>query len=104
LRHCEAKVNAGELSPRTHRDYVVTTDRIVRVFGRAKTVEGLRPADFARLRADIASTRGPVGVSNEITRARVVFNFAVKNELIEARVRFGLIAGGIAAKNGNKTV
>jgi len=90
LRHCRAKMEAGDLSPRTYRDYVSTTDRIVRVLGKGGTVEGLGPADFARLRADIASTRGPVSLSNEITRARVVFHFAFKNLLIAAPVQYGM--------------
>ncbi len=88
-RRCQAKVEAGEMVERTLRDYTATTDLIVRVFGKRQSVEGLRPNDFARLRSDIAKRRGPVSLSNEITRIRVVFNYAKKNLLIESDVKYG---------------
>ena len=90
LRHCKSKVQSGEMVPRTLLDYTSTTDRIVRVLGKGKIVERLQPADFAKLRADIANGRSPVSVAGEITRARVAFNYGRKNLLIEHEVRYGM--------------
>ena len=89
LRHCREKVKFGELSERSLVDYVSTMDRIVRVLRKNTVVEALRPEDFAKLKADISATRGPVSVNNEITRVRAVFNYAKKNLLIKAEVKYG---------------
>ena len=90
LRHCRAKADAGEMAERTYKDYEVTTDRIVAIFGKRQTVEGLRPDDFAKLRAEIVKGRAPVSVGNCITRTRVVFNFALKNGLVQTPVQYGV--------------
>ena len=89
LRHCKSKVQSGEMVERTYADYEATTDRLVRVFGKRQSVEGLRPKDFSKLRADIADGRSPVSVVNMITRTRTVFSFAKKNLLIENDAKFG---------------
>ena len=90
LTHCDRKRAAGEMVGRTRGDYGRTCDRIVRVLGKGASVDGLRPGDFARLRDDMAGGNGPVTLSGEITRARVVFNFAYKNLLIDRPAQYGL--------------
>ena len=84
-----AKLQTGELSPRSFADCKMTTDRIVRVFGKKRLVEDLAADDFAELRRDIAKTRNPESVGNEIGRIRGVFKFGLDNHLIEKAIRYG---------------
>lgn len=69
-------VAAGELSPRSLSDYHNTCDRIVAVFGARRPVTGLGPADFAKLRADLASTSGLVRLGNQMTQVKMVMRAA----------------------------
>ena len=72
----ERLVDSGELSQRTWDDYHTICARVVRVLGPGRLVANLRPADFEKLRADFAKGRGPVTLHSDVTRARVLFNYA----------------------------
>lgn len=85
----EALVETGELQRRTWQDYYVVCERIVRVFGRTRIVSDLAADDFAKLRAESAKTRGPVALSNDIARARVLFKWAFDDGLILTPMRYG---------------
>lgn len=82
-------VASGELTTRSFADYNATTDRLVKVFGKHRAVETLNGPDFAKLRANIAKTRGAVALKNEMVRVKCVFNFAFKDELIDRPIRYG---------------
>ncbi|MDA1055201.1 MAG: tyrosine-type recombinase/integrase [Planctomycetota bacterium] len=82
-------VASGELTTRSFSDYQSTTDRLVKVFGKHRAVHTLNGTDFAKLRANIAKTRGAVALKNEMVRAKCVFNFAFKDELIDRPIRYG---------------
>lgn len=82
-------VKTGELSPRSYADYHATGERLVRVLGRTRVVDGLGPTDFDKLRGDIAKTRGHVALGNEVQRVRSIFRFGIDQGLIEKAVRFG---------------
>jgi integrase len=83
------RFESGELDERTWQDYDAICKRVLDSFGKGTHVESLRPADFARLRAEYAKTHGPVSLGNDINRTRVIFNFAWKNHLVDRPVRFG---------------
>lgn len=83
----QLKVDSGELTQRSWQDYHKTCQRILKVFGPGRQVANLCPADFEKLRADLAKTHGPVALYNDIGRARVVFNYAAKN--LDTPVRYG---------------
>lgn len=83
------KLQCGELSPRSFADCKMATDRIVRVLGKGAVVEELLPDHFAQLRRDIAKTRNPESVGNEINRIRGVFKWGTDNHLIERVVKYG---------------
>jgi integrase len=85
----EALVDTGELQRRTWQDYYIVCERVVRVFGRNRVVADLVAEDFAKLRADFAKTRGPVSLTGDITRARVLFKWAFDEGLIETPMRYG---------------
>jgi integrase len=83
------RLQAKEITPRSFADYKSTADRIVRVLGRNVSVEDLGPDDFSKLRRDIAKTRNPESVGNEINRIRGVFKFGLDNHLTDKTIRFG---------------
>jgi integrase len=85
----KAKLDSGELSPRTFADYFAICEVLVDGLGRDRRVDDLRPDDFAKLRSDLAKTWGHVRLRNEINRARVVFKFAFDNELVDKPIRYG---------------
>jgi len=82
-------VDSGELNQRTWDDYHTTCARVVRVLGPGRLVANLRPTDFEKLRADFAKSHGPVSLHGDIGRVRVLFNYAVKQGLIDVPVRYG---------------
>jgi len=85
----QAARHAGEIVPRTFADYYATCKLLVDQFGKHRLVEDLAGDDFERLRRAMQKTWGPVRVSNEIGRVRVVFKYADDMGLIDRRVRFG---------------
>ena len=89
LTRKQGEVDNGELAPRSFSDYLKTSQRIVRVFGRNASVESLSSDDFARLRADIAQRWGNTALGNEINRVRIVFKYAYDEALIDAPIRYG---------------
>lgn len=89
LEHKEAKVKSGELKPRTWEDYKVIGSKIIEVFGRGRCVLDLHPSDFEKLRKEFAKTHGAVTLADDITRSKVIFNFAYKQRLIDKPVFYG---------------
>lgn len=84
-----ARIETGELTVRTWEEYKKSAARMVRVLGRSTPVEKLTPSDFEKLRADIASTRKAVSLSNEVQRCRTILKFAYDHGLIAQPVRYG---------------
>lgn len=82
-------MDAGELAPRSWLDYQVTCKRMSEFFGKTRLVIDLAATDFDRLKADLAKTRKPITVGNEVIRVRVVFNWAFEQGLIDKPIRFG---------------
>jgi hypothetical protein len=82
-------LDSNELSIHTWSSYHHVCEELVEMFGRDRLLTDLLPEDFERLRAKWASKWGVVRLGCEINRARVVFNYAFKNGLIEKPMRFG---------------
>lgn len=89
LNHQKAKLDRGELSPRTWRNYRETAELLVGRFGKARLVTDLRPDDFAALRNHMSKKWGPVRVRNFIQQVRSVFKYGHDSELLAEVVRFG---------------
>src|SRR5262245_38383226 len=79
----DALLAAGEITQRTRNNYKSTTDRIVTQFSASRIVEDLASDDFETLRSELAKTRGPVALGNEIQCVRIVFKYAFDSGLIE---------------------
>jgi integrase len=82
-------LNAGELSPRTWAQYKETCVLLVEQLGKQRLVSDLGPDDFATLRRRLAKRWKPLTVGNFIQRVRVVFKYAIDNDLIDRPVRYG---------------
>lgn len=82
-------VEDGMLTQRSWEDYHRTCDRLLRVFGKKTPIETIRPADFLKLRTDMAETLGAVTIGNEVRRVKTFFKFAYEHELLERPVRYG---------------
>jgi len=80
---------AGELSALTWRDYYETGVRMSKAFKRSRRLSELTPAIFDRYKADLAKTRSPGAVGNEVNRVRVICNWAFEQGPIEKPIRFG---------------
>lgn len=89
LNHNQAKMDRGDLSPRTWKNYKETADLLVAKFGKGRLVADLRPDDFAELRKAMSKKWGPVRVRNYIQQTRSVFKYGHDSELLAVPVRFG---------------
>lgn len=90
LEHRSGRVQSGELTQRSWNDYQQTGVRVIECLGRHTPVEILQPDDFAQLRSYLATGRNLVALGNEIARARAMFNFGVKNDLLSRPARMGV--------------
>jgi integrase len=82
-------LDAGELSRRTWAQYKETCDLLIAQLGKRRLISDLGPDDFAALRRKLAKRWKPGTLGNFIQRARVAFNHAVNNELIDRQIRYG---------------
>ncbi len=83
--------DVGEITLRTYHDYHCTCERLVASIDRNRLVEDLDVEDFGQLRQKLSEVLGLVSLGNEISRIRVVFNFAFNDGHIDRPVRFGTL-------------
>ena len=83
------KVDRGEITARTFRDYHWTCARIVDVFGKNRLVVDLAAGDFERLHNHMAKTLALVSRKTEIQKTRSVFKWAFDEGLIDRPIRYG---------------
>lgn len=89
LTHKKSQVEIGELTLASFNDYLSTCEKLAAALGKETAVESIRPEDLLKYRRKLAETNGPTSLGNEVTRCRVVFNFAFSNGLVDKPVRFG---------------
>jgi integrase len=85
----QARVDTGELSPRTWAGYKGACDFLVKHLGKARLVADLGPDDFAALRNRLAKRYGPHGLGTAIQCIRCVCKYAFDAGLIDRPVRYG---------------
>jgi integrase len=81
----EKRIKSGELTPRSFDDYKAICTKILTVFNGGRSVNGLLPTDFGRLRESFKGT--PITIGNRINRSKVVFNWIEKN--FNVKVAYG---------------
>jgi integrase len=89
LYHKETLVDAGELSPRTWKEYKAACLEILDAFGKSRLIADLRPDDFASLRKRMAKKWGAHRLAKIIQYVRSVFKYSYEAELIDRPIRFG---------------
>ena len=82
-------VESGELTPTTWHSYNLICGELITAFGPDRLLTDILPEDFENLRAGWATRWGVSRLHNEINRARVVFNYAYKNRLIDRPLLYG---------------
>jgi integrase len=82
-------LDAREIMPRTFQDYHGSCGRAAACFGLTRLVDDLASDDFERLRGELAKTRGPQALGNEIQRVRMLFKYGYEAGLIDKPVRYG---------------
>ena len=83
------RLEAGDMGQRSYADYHATCARMIKLLGKHRLADDVEAGDFGVLRAQLATTRGPVSLGNEIGRIRSVFKFAYDSSLLDKPVRFG---------------
>ncbi|MSU76457.1 MAG: hypothetical protein EXS16_00010 [Gemmataceae bacterium] len=81
--------NSGELSPHTFKAYHDIAENVIAFLGKDRLLSDILAEDFERLRSKWAETWGPARLASEINRAKVIFNYAWKNGIIDKPIRFG---------------
>lgn len=82
-------VESGSMSFRTYKEYSATCKRFSDRFGKTTSILSIGPSDFEKYRMEMRKKWGPVTLSNEIRRLRVMFKYLVESETIERPVRTG---------------
>lgn len=85
----ESKVESGELSNRTFRDYHSGCAEVLELLGNTREVSSVGPAEFLELRAKLSKGRGLHAIGRAVTLVRMLFSFAYENAMIEKPVQFG---------------
>ena len=80
----------GSLGAYTHKDWELTTDKIVDCFGEGRSVESLTPEDFLQYKSYLGRTiKSLQSLGYLISRAKSVFDYAYNNDLIDRPVKYG---------------
>lgn len=82
-------VEVGDLSRRSLRDYLASCERMMKHFGKNAPLSSLTPAELLAYRGELAKTRGPHALGNEVTRARVILKYAFDHALIDRPFQYG---------------
>lgn len=83
------RVDAGELSPQTLRDYRDVSQWLLDRFGEEATIADLGPAEWADARLALARQYGLRRQTKIVTVTRSIMRWAEKSEVIAKPVRFG---------------
>jgi len=83
------RVDSGELSAHTFRDYVVICQSIADKIGNHRAIVDIRPLDFANLWAAFAKVHGVYRLAKDVRVTRMLFKCRVGNDLIQHVVKFG---------------
>jgi integrase len=82
-------VETGEITQRTHDDYLNTCQQVITILGKDRLLSDLSGDNFDHLRRCLSKTRGHVALGNEINRVRILFKFGYDAGLIDRPVRYG---------------
>ena len=100
------RLDTGELSPRTFKDYLEICVAVCDFFGKTRAVADLNPDDFISLRSICAESHGAHRLAKDIRVTRMLFGFGMKNGLVEKIIQFGteFVEPGKKAKREKRAV
>ena len=87
----DAQVSAGDLAKRTFNGYRKECDWLVDAIGRHVPAEKLQPGHFTKLRKEFPDSWGYDTIRHKITNTKMVFKWAVEEELIPHPLNFGSV-------------
>jgi integrase len=84
---------AGELTPRSYRDYVKTCDRLEASLRKDRPLTDIGTADLEKLRSDLYSGQrmlivSPATAKGDLCRARMIFLYINENRLCEPAILY----------------
>ncbi len=83
------RIDSGELTARTYRDYHAVCQFLCDVLGKHRLATDVTPEDFARVRSEFTKIHGPVRLTKDITIVRMLFRYGFESGLLDIAVRFG---------------
>lgn len=84
-------VEINELNQSTYNEYWRSSKRLIDILGRKRNVESLSVGDFADARTQLAKQcKSPVSLKNELTRWRVILNWANESGLLDRHLSFAV--------------
>jgi integrase len=81
--------DSREITPRTYREYYATCELMLERLGKTLLVDQISPDDLASYRRWLSTKRNATTLGNEVTRVRVVLNYAFQAGLVDRPVRYG---------------
>lgn len=85
----KGKMESGEMTPISWRDYYNVCEMLIEFFGKKTFVLKLGSADFEKLRNKLAKTRGAHALASCIQKVRTIFKYAFDADMIVRPVKFG---------------
>lgn len=83
----KSKQESGEIAARTFMDYYRHGKRLVRFFGKSRTVDSIAREDFDKLREHLARNASPVTLKGRVGAIRTMFELAYSDGLISAPLK-----------------
>jgi integrase len=83
------RLDGGEMGKRAFSDYHAACRYLVEGLGVRRQITDLTSSDFGMFRAELAKTRGPVALGNQINRVRSIFKYGCDAGLLDKPIRFG---------------
>lgn len=81
--------DSGDIVARTFNDYHDVCERTIKYFGADRLIDDIVAEDFGAFRSAISKTRGPVALTNDITRVRVLFKWGFDAGVLDKPIRYG---------------
>lgn len=98
LGNAKARVENGDLSPLSFRDYKHVGVRILEHFGRNADPTPLHPMEFLSFRNKLSAEYAPSRLTKTVTVTKMMFNWACEVDLIERPPKFGKEFKGASRK------
>jgi integrase len=87
LKAKQVDVATGEITQRSYDDYERTAEKVKAALKSHRRLDDIRPDDLSALKASLGRGKSLTTLKGELTRARMIFNFANENGLANVRYK-----------------